>query len=53
MAIIARPDKLYTGIKEAYFAEGWENDKHFYVEQANPFPCSIAAVDLYCETTNE
>ncbi len=53
MAIIPRPAIWFTGIQESFFKEGWENDKHFFIEQENPYPCIIAGADLYCETTNE
>lgn len=53
MAVIPRPDVLFTGIHESYFKDGWENQKHFYIEQDSPHPCTIVGADLYCETTNE
>ncbi len=45
--------KLYSGVKEVYFNDGWDNEKYFFVEQANPFPCTVQFVDLYVDTTNE
>ena len=51
---IARPILLHSGVAEAYFADGWENDKHWFVSQGeNAYPCSIQFVDIYCNTTNE
>ena len=53
-AAIERPILLHSGIVEAYFADGWENDKHWFVSQGdNAYPCSIQFVDIYCDTTNE
>ena len=53
-AAIARPILLHSGIVEAYFPDGWENDKHWFVSQGdNAYPCSIQFVDIYCNTTNE
>ncbi len=51
--IITRPPVLISGIREAYFKDGWENDKHFYLEQPNCLPCSIQYFDLFINTTNE
>ena len=51
--IIARPPILYSGIKEAYFKDGWENEKHFYIEQSKAQPCNVQFVDIYAETENE
>ncbi len=53
-AAIARPILLHSGIVEAYFPDGWENDKHWFVSQGdNAYPCSIQFVDIYCNTTND
>ncbi len=53
-ATIARPILLHSGIVEAYFPDGWENDKHWFVSQGdNAYPCSIQFVDIYCDTSNE
>ncbi len=52
-SIIVRPPVLFGGIKEAYFNDGWENEKHIYVEQTNPFPTIIEFIDTYAETSNE
>lgn len=51
--ILTRPPVLYSGIKEAYFEDGWENEKYFYVEQSSPYPCIIEFIDIYADTTNE
>ncbi len=50
---IARPTKLYSGVKEAYPKDGWENNKHFYIEQTSPQPCVIQYTDLFVDTNNE
>ncbi len=51
--IIARPSRLYSGVKEAYFNDGWENIKQFLVQQEFPHPCVIQYIDLFVDTTNE
>ncbi len=51
--IIARPSGLYSGVKEAYFNDGWENLKQFLVQQEFPHPCVIQYIDLFVDTTNE
>ena len=51
--IITRPPVLFSGIKEAYFKDGWENEKHFYIEQSKAQPCTIQFVDIYADTENE
>ncbi len=51
--VIPRPSRLYSGVKEAYFDDGWENIKQFLVQQSSPFPCVIQYIDLFVETTNE
>ncbi len=51
--VIVRPPVLFSGIKEAYFKDGWENEKHLYIEQTNAQPCTIQFVDVYAETENE
>ncbi len=51
--IIARPDKLYSGVKESYPKDGWENEKNFFVEQSSPHPCVVQYWDLFVDTTNE
>lgn len=53
-SVIARPKLLQSGVAEAYFADGWENDKHWFVSQGEKaYPCAIQFVDIYCDTTNE
>ncbi len=51
--IITRPAQLYSGIKEAYFKDGWENEKYLYIEQEKAHPCVVQFVDAYAETENE
>ncbi len=51
--ILTRPPVLYGGIKEAYFADGWENEKYIYIEQSSPYPCIIEFIDVYASTSNE
>lgn len=51
--IIAKPTKLYSGVKEAFPKDGWENRKHFFVEQTDPHPCVVQYLDLFVDTTNE
>ncbi len=48
-----RPPLLYSGVKEAYFEDGWQNYKYFLVVQDNPYPCVVQYIDLYVNTTNE
>ncbi len=52
-SILERPPLLYGGIKEAYFEDGWENEKYLYIEQRSPFPCAIQFLDVYAECANE
>ncbi len=52
-SLIVRPPVLFSGIKEAFFDEGWENEKYIYIEQSNPFPTIIEFIDVYAETSNE
>ncbi|KKN31785.1 hypothetical protein LCGC14_0820380 [marine sediment metagenome] len=51
--VILRPPVLFSGIKEAYFKDGWENEKHIYIEQSKAQPCTIQFVDIYADTENE
>ncbi len=51
--MILRPPVLFSGIKEAYFKDGWENEKHIYIEQSKAQPCTIQFVDIYADTENE
>ena len=51
--IIAKPKKLYSGVKESFPKDGWKNKKHFYIEQSNPHPCVVQYWDLFVDTTNE
>lgn len=51
--IIQRPDVFTSGIREAYFSDGWEDEKHFYIEVDGAYPCTIQFFDLYVNTTNE
>ncbi len=51
--VLDRPPLLYGGIKEAYFEDGWENEKYIYIEQSSPFPCAIQFIDVYAECANE
>ncbi len=51
--IIQKPSELYSGIKEAFFGDGWEKEKYFYIEQSGAYPCTVQFVDLYAETENE
>ncbi len=51
--VIVRPPILYSGIKEAYFKDGWQNEKYFYIEQNKAQPCNVQFVDIYAETENE
>ncbi len=49
----AKPSKLYSGIKEAYFKDGWENKKYIYIEQKKAQPCIVQFIDTYADTENE
>ncbi len=51
--VIPRPSRPYSGVKEAYFNDGWENIKQFLVQQEFPYPCVIQYIDLFVDTTNE
>ncbi len=51
--VLPRPSQLYSGVKEAYFADGWENLKQFLMQQSSPFPCVIQYIDLFVDTSNE
>ncbi len=51
--ILTRPPVLYSGIREAYFADGWENEKYIYIEQSSPYPTIIEFIDIYADTSNE
>lgn len=51
--VILRPPNLYSGIKEAYFKDGWKNEKYLYIEQNKAQPCTIQFIDIYAETENE
>ena len=51
--ILPKPSQLYSGVKEAYFADGWENFKQFLVQQSSPHPCVVQYIDLFVDTTNE
>ncbi len=51
--VITRSAKLYSGIKECRFRDGWEDEKHLYIEQSNANPCNIQFVDIYADTENE
>ncbi len=51
--IISRPAVLFSGIKEAWFKDGWENEKHLYIEQPKANPCIIQFVDVYANTEND
>ncbi len=50
---ITKPSKLYSGIKEAYFKDGWENKKYIYIEQKKAQPCIVQFIDTYADTENE
>ncbi len=52
-SILTRPPVLYSGIKEAFFEDGWENEKYIYIEQSSPYPAVIEFIDIYAETSNE
>ncbi len=51
--VISRPAILYSGIREAYFSDGWEDRKNFYLEVSKANPCTIQFFDLYVNTNNE
>lgn len=51
--IVSRPAILHSGIREAYFKDSWEDEKHFYLEVSGANPCTIQFFDLYVNTTNE
>lgn len=51
--VISRPAILYSGIREAYFSDGWEDRKNFFLEVSKAHPCTIQFFDLYVNTTNE
>ncbi len=51
--IITKPSGLFSGISEVFPKDGWENEKNFFLEQADPFPCSVQYFDLFIDTTNE
>jgi len=51
--VITRPPISISDIREAYFKDGWENEKYFYIEQSTANPCIVQFVDIYAETENE
>lgn len=44
---------LFTGVKRIRVPDNWEINKHFYIVQNKPYPCTIRSVDLFGETSNE
>ena len=51
--LTSTPVPLFTGTKNVSFEDGAENKKHVYVEQANPQPCVVQAIDVYMEVSDE
>ncbi len=51
--IIARPPISISDIREAYFKDGWKNEKYFYIEQSTANPCIVQFVDIYAEAEDK
>lgn len=49
-----RPPPLFTGNKDLAFFDNYDNlQKKVYIIQDSPLPCTIRAIDVYVDTTDE
>lgn len=44
---------LFSGNKTQVYEDGWEREKHVFVMQDRPLPCTIQSIDVFTETTDE
>jgi Ubiquitin-activating enzyme E1 FCCH domain len=51
--LMDRPIPLFTGYRDQKFDDRWSDSKRLCILQDSPFPCTIQAIDIYGETTNE
>jgi hypothetical protein len=51
--ITGRPTPLFTGIKFHPYTDGSEREKHVFLIQDEPKPCTVLAIEPYVDTTDE
>lgn len=44
---------MFSGVKRLLCSDNWNYNKHLYIVQNKPFPCTIQRIDLFGDTTNE
>jgi hypothetical protein len=48
-----RPVPLFTGVKEQFYQDAWDENKYLVIVQSSPTPCVIQGLDIFMETTDE
>lgn len=51
--VTGRPVPLFTGIKQITYEDGHEREKHLYLVQEKPLPCTILSLEPYTVTTEK
>ncbi len=50
---LGMPVPLFSGLDGKFYEDSWAEDKTMYMVQNYPLPCTIAAIDIYGDTTDE
>lgn len=48
-----RPPQLFTGVKSVKIPDSWTQEKHIFIEQRQPLPCSIQSIVVFGSTSND
>jgi hypothetical protein len=51
--ITGRPIPLFSGVKNQTYEDHSEREKHLYIVQNVPLPCTVSYMDTYISTTDE
>lgn len=51
--LTGRPTPLYNGFYDKYYSDSWNDNKSVFIVQDRPVPTTLAAIDVYMETTDE
>lgn len=51
--VTGRPIPLFSGIKQQTYEDSSETEKHIFLIQNTPLPCTVVYVDGYVSTTDE
>lgn len=51
--VLDRPVPLFTGSRKVSYDDKWDDNKELCILHSDPLPCTIAALDIFTETSDE